>query len=165
MVDTGFSDEGLRLRMDLGVGRCLVDGGDDDDESLPSVIDFLDFRIRFGLGVGAGTSTSIFSSSLLSSLGSAGTTSPPLFLREEVLFVRLRFLALFSFSASVCDIGSSASVTSFVRTRFLGARVVWVTDEGVGDSRVPGHRRREHDTNLSSLGVESARNLARLMSV
>ena len=163
MVDTGFSDEGLRFWVDLGVGRSLVDGGDDDEESLPSVVDFLGFRIRL-LGVGAGTSTSIFSSSLLSSLGSAGTTSPALFLREEVLFVRLRFLTLFSFSASVCDIGSSASVPSFVRTRFLGARVVWVTDEGLGDSRVPGHRRREHGVNLSSLGVESARNLARLMS-
>lgn len=57
IVDTGFSDEGLRLA-DLGVTRCLMNGGDDDEESFPSVADVLGFFIR--LGVGAGTSTSIF---------------------------------------------------------------------------------------------------------
>jgi hypothetical protein len=56
IVDTGFSDEGLRLA-DLGSMRNV---GDDDEESFPSVVDVLGFLIRLGLGVGAGTSTSIF---------------------------------------------------------------------------------------------------------
>lgn len=59
IVDTGFSDEGLCLA-DLGVTRCLMNGGDDDEESFPSVVDVLGFLICLGLGVGTGTSTSIF---------------------------------------------------------------------------------------------------------
>ena len=59
MVDTGFSDENMRFS-DPGVTRCLVDGGNDDEESFPSVVDVLGFFIRLGLGAGDGTSMSIF---------------------------------------------------------------------------------------------------------